>query len=105
MKLYWSPVELVSRLARRGITYNFASGAPDVTVLPIDEVRRSFENVYEKYGTLILAYPGAGGLKELRIELAKYLSRVLGIRASWRDIIVTAGAQHAIKLLSQLMIK
>jgi len=105
MKLYWSPVELVSRLARRGITYNFASGAPDVTVLPIDEVRRSFENVYEKYGTLILAYPGAGGLKELRIELAKYLSRVLGIRASWRDIIVTAGAQHAIKLLSQLMIR
>jgi DNA-binding transcriptional MocR family regulator len=98
-------VELASRLTKRGITYNFASGSPDPAVLPIDEVRKSFENIYEKYGTSILAYPGAGGLRELRIEISKYLGRVLNIRAGWREVIITAGAQHAIKLLSQLLIR
>ncbi|ADN51710.1 PLP-dependent aminotransferase family protein [Vulcanisaeta distributa] len=105
MKLYWSPVELASRLARRGVKYNFASGAPDPDLLPFDELRKSFERVYEEYGKAIIAYPGAGGLRELRVELSRYVNRVLGINANWRDVIVTAGAQHAIKLLSQLLMR
>lgn len=106
MRLYWSPpVELASRLARRGIKYNFASGAPDPGLLPFDELRKSFEKVYEEYGKAIIAYPGAGGLRELRIELSRYANRVLGINTNWRDVIVTAGAQHAIKLLSQLLMR
>ncbi|BDR92992.1 PLP-dependent aminotransferase family protein [Vulcanisaeta souniana] len=105
MRLYWSPVELASRLVKRGITYNFASGSPDPSLLPINDVKRSFETVYENYGTAILAYPGAGGLRELRIEVSRYLNENLNINANWRDIIITAGAQHAIKLLSQLLIR
>ncbi|GAB6948270.1 PLP-dependent aminotransferase family protein [Vulcanisaeta sp. JCM 16161] len=105
MRLYWSPVELASRLARKGMRYNFASGAPDPGLLPIDELRRSFERVYEEYGKAIIAYPGAGGLRELRIELSRYVGRTLGINTNWRDIIITAGAQHAIKLLSQLLMR
>ncbi len=105
MRLYWSPVELASRLVKRGITYNFASGSPDPSLLPINDVKRSFETVYENYGTVILAYPGAGGLRELRIEVSRYLNENLNINANWRDVIITAGAQHAIKLLSQLSIR
>ncbi|WP_054842519.1 PLP-dependent aminotransferase family protein [Vulcanisaeta distributa] len=105
MRLYWSPVELASRLARKGVKYNFASGAPDPGLLLIDELRKSFERVYEEFGKAIIAYPGAGGLKELRVELSRYVSRTLGINANWRNIIITAGAQHAIKLLSQLLMR
>lgn len=102
-RLFWSPVELASRLAKRGVKYNFASGSPDPSLIPIDDVRESFYKIYEEYGSAILAYPGAGGLRELRIELSKYVERNLNINTVWRDIIVTAGAQHAIKLLSQLL--
>ncbi len=105
MRLYWSPVELASRLVKKGIKYNFASGSPDPTLLPINEIRKSFENVFENYGISVIAYPGAGGLKELRIEVSRYVRRMLNIDASWRDIIITAGAQHAIKLLSQLLMR
>ncbi|MGC8606396.1 MAG: PLP-dependent aminotransferase family protein [Vulcanisaeta sp.] len=105
MRLYWSPVELASRLARRGVRYNFASGAPDPGLLPINEIRRSFERIYEKYGAAVIAYPGAGGLRELRIELSRYINKALNIRVDWRNIIITAGAQHAIKILSQLLMR
>ncbi len=105
MRLYWSPVELASRLARKGVRYNFASGAPDPGLIPIDEVRKSFERVYEEYGRAIVAYPGAGGLRELRVEISIYVGKVLGIGTNWRDVIITAGAQHAIKLLSQLLMR
>ncbi|WP_069807453.1 aminotransferase-like domain-containing protein [Vulcanisaeta thermophila] len=104
--LRWSPVELASRIVKsKPITYNFATGSPDPSLIPIDEVRRSFENVIERYGVSTLAYPGAGGLKELRIEVSRYLSRALGIEVGWRNIIITSGAQHAIKLLSQLLMR
>ena len=105
MRLYWSPVELASRLAKKGVKYNFASGAPDPGLLPIDELKRSFERVYEEYGKAVIAYPGAGGLRELRTELSRYVNRFLGISANWRNVIVTAGAQHAVKLLSQLLMR
>ncbi|MGC9153033.1 MAG: PLP-dependent aminotransferase family protein [Vulcanisaeta sp.] len=105
MRLYWSPVELASRLVKKGIRYNFASGSPDPTLLPTNEIRKSFENVFENYGISVIAYPGAGGLKELRIEVSRYVRRMLNIDASWRNIIITAGAQHAIKLLSQLLMR
>ncbi|WP_252901683.1 hypothetical protein [Vulcanisaeta sp. JCM 14467] len=58
MRLYWSPVELASRLVKKGVKYNFATGSPDPSLLPINEVRESFERVYEEFGRAIIAYPG-----------------------------------------------
>ena len=101
----WSPVELASRLSKRGVVYNFASGSPDPSLIPITEVKEAAENVLTEYGSSALSYPGAGGLRELRVETSRYLREYLGIDADWRSIVITSGAQHAIKLLTQLLIR
>ncbi|WP_048062939.1 PLP-dependent aminotransferase family protein [Caldivirga maquilingensis] len=101
----WSPVELASRLTRRGVAYNFASGSPDPGLIPVIDVKEAAEDVLSEYGSGALSYPGAGGLRELRVEVSRYLREYLGINADWRSIIVTSGAQHAIKLLTQLLVR
>ncbi len=101
----WSPVELASRLSKRGVSYNFASGSPDPSLIPVADVKEAVEDVLNEYGSSALSYPGAGGLRELRVEVSRYLSEYLGINADWRSIIITSGAQHAIKLLTQLLVR
>ena len=101
----WSPVELASRLTKSGVTYNFASGSPDPSLIPVTDIEEAAESVLGEYGSSALSYPGAGGLRELRVEVSRYLRRYLGINANWRSIVVTSGAQHAIKLLTQLLVK
>ncbi|WP_291766880.1 PLP-dependent aminotransferase family protein [Caldivirga sp. UBA161] len=101
----WSPVELASRVSRRGAFYNFASGSPDPGLIPISDVKEAVEDVLSEYGSSALSYPGAGGLRELRIEASRYLREYLGVNADWRSIIITSGAQHAIKLLTQLLVR
>ena len=104
-RVEWSPVELASRLSRRGIRFNFASGSPDPGLVPLSRIREAVEHVLSEYGTGALAYPGAGGFKGLRVEVARYLGDYLGISADWRDVVITSGAQHAIKLLAQLLVR
>lgn len=101
----WSPVELASRLIRRGVKYNFASGSPDPNLIPVNEISEVAQEVLSEYGPRALAYPGAGGLEELRVEVSRYLMNYLGIKVDWGNIIITSGAQHAIKLLTQLLVR
>jgi DNA-binding transcriptional MocR family regulator len=104
-RVEWSPVELASRLSRRGIRFNFASGSPDPGLVPLSRIREAVEHVLSEYGTGALAYPGAGGFKGLRVEVARYLRDYLGVSADWRDVVISSGAQHAIKLLAQLLVR
>ncbi|MGC8597515.1 MAG: PLP-dependent aminotransferase family protein [Thermocladium sp.] len=103
-RINWSPVELTSRLIGRGVKFNFASGSPDPSLIPINIIKESMNQVIAEFGPAALAYPGAGGLRELRIEVSRYLLKYLKISTNWRNIIITSGAQHAIKLLSQLLV-
>lgn len=105
-RLSWSPVELASRTAKSlsGVI-NFASGSPDPSLVPVREMVEIFAEVASEYGAQAFTYPGAGGLVELVRELRGYSERVLGITVGGQgELAVVSGAQHGIKLLSQLLI-
>ena len=105
-RLSWSPVELASRKARSlsGVV-NFASGSPDPLMIPVREIMEALEQTLLEYGASALGYPGAGGLPELVEELKLYIRSDLGIGLrDDEDLVVTSGAQHGIKLLSQLLL-
>jgi DNA-binding transcriptional MocR family regulator len=106
-RLEWSPVELASRTARdlSGII-NLASGSPDPSVIPVKELAELFEEMVREYGAKGFLYPGAGGVPELVKELRSYVSSDLGIDIGEGDVlVVVSGAQHGIKLLSQLLLE
>ena len=94
-----SPVELGSQTAKR-VEINLASGSPDPRVMPIQEIRRAYDEVLEQYGPKALFYPGAGG-QEILIEKAWDYASFLGVKKAPNDrLVITSGAQHAIELLS-----
>ena len=103
-RLEWSPVELVSRIIReKKNLVNLASGSPDPNLIPIDEIKEALNEAINEYGADVFSYPGAGGLKELRKELKLFLAS-MGLNINNREIIVTAGAQHAINILANIML-
>jgi len=44
-RINWSPVELASRAIRRGIKFNFASGSPDPSLIPINLIKESMTDL------------------------------------------------------------
>ncbi len=101
--MYWSPIELVSKKTREkgNIRVNFASGAPDPQLIPLNDIKQAILEVIEDPETL--GYPGTGGLRKLRLELKKLLSS-LGVDVSNRELVVTSGAQNAIHIVADLFL-
>ncbi len=103
-RLEWSPVELASRIIReKKDLINLASGSPDPNLIPINEIKEALDEAINEYGADVFSYPGAGGLKELRKELKLFLAS-MGLNINNREIIITAGAQHAINILANIML-
>ncbi|MBW9141879.1 MAG: PLP-dependent aminotransferase family protein, partial [Candidatus Aramenus sp.] len=98
-----SPVELASRLARKS-KINLASGSPDPRLIPLEEIRRAYDEVIEKYKSAAFSYPGAGGQEELVREIEMYLPK-LGLNKGEDEVVVTSGAQHAMELLGKYFLE
>ena len=51
-----------------------------------------------------LNYPEPLGLKFLREQISRYMKRQVGIEASADEILITAGAQQALHLITQCLL-
>jgi len=103
-RLEWSPVEVVSRIiGERKNVINLAGGSPDPRLIPIREIKEAVNEAIEEYGTSTVGYPGAGGLKELRKEVRIFLNK-MGIKVNGKEIIITAGAQHAMNIIANILL-
>jgi len=100
-KLYLSPIEALTNQLKKQPKLNGAAGGPDI--IPTELLLKAYKETHSKPGCH--DYPGAGGSPEARQAISEYTMKVLGFPKTNPDkIIVTAGAQHAIKLLSQLLL-
>jgi DNA-binding transcriptional MocR family regulator len=99
-----SPVELASQIAKR-VEINLASGSPDPRVMPIKEIKESYNEVLEEYGPKVLFYPGAGGQEELIKEIETNYLHLLGLNKGNDVVVITSGAQHAIELLAKYFLE
>lgn len=98
-----SPVEEISRIAKQVKVINFASGNPDFQLIPVSEVVEFVRSVATKWGAKSLMYPGMGGIEDLKIEIREFAERI-GVNIGSDDIVVTCGAQHAFKILSDVLV-
>ncbi|MEB3757067.1 MAG: PLP-dependent aminotransferase family protein [Desulfurococcales archaeon] len=100
-KLYLSPIEALTNQLEKQPKLNGAAGGPDI--IPTELLLKAYKETHGKPGCH--DYPGAGGSPEARQAISEYVMKILGFPRTKPDkIIVTAGAQHAIKLLSQLLL-
>ena len=98
-----SPVEEASRIAKQVKVINFASGSPDFQLIPVHEVVDFVRSVAAEWGAKSLTYPGMGGIEDLKIEIREFTKRI-GVDVNGNDIVVTCGAQHAFKILSDVLV-
>jgi GntR family transcriptional regulator of abcA and norABC len=84
---------------------SFAVGYPDISMLPLKQIRRLFARWSDKFDGGDLAYQSPGGHPLLRHQLWKYLEARGIEQTPDRDLLVTNGAQHALDIFVRTFAK
>jgi GntR family transcriptional regulator / MocR family aminotransferase len=82
---------------------NFAAGIGDPSLFPMDEFRKILQSVMRRDGIKALEYGPCEGNPDLRRVIAHVLSRQ-GVQTGPENILITAGSQQALTLVSQLLL-
>jgi GntR family transcriptional regulator/MocR family aminotransferase len=84
-------------------SYDLTSGVPDVSAFPRAAWLRAARQALADAPNDALDYPEPPGARALRVELAAYLGRVRGVRASPDHIVVCTGTTQAFFLLAKAL--
>ncbi|MEO8201373.1 MAG: PLP-dependent aminotransferase family protein [Gemmatimonadota bacterium] len=81
-----------------------AKGQPDLRLLPIHELTRSYRRALSHHGHSLLTFGDPRGHLRLRNALASMLETARGIAASAESILVTRGSQMALDLVARSLV-
>ena len=93
----------VTRPALDGV-FDFGGGTPPSEFFPVRYLQDVINQVIERDGADALSYEMAEGYLPLRIAVRDYV-RAIGIRCRHHDVLITGGAQQAIDLVVQSLMK
>jgi GntR family transcriptional regulator/MocR family aminotransferase len=82
---------------------SFASGIGDANLFPAEDIRKALQAVMRRDGSAALDYGERNGYGPLRKSIAHILASQ-GIQTQPGNILVTAGSQQALSLVSQLLL-
>jgi GntR family transcriptional regulator/MocR family aminotransferase len=85
------------------IRADFTTGRPDLASFPRTQWNRLLLQAAQTLSAEDYGYTGPQGFAPLREEIAAWLSRSRGIAVSAEDVFITAGATHALRILSDLL--
>ena len=88
------------RTRSSGIRFDLRAGSPDVTSFPVSTWTACMRRALAVAPASAFDYSDVRGRLELRSALVDYLARTRGVRARPEQIMITAGATHALSLLS-----
>lgn len=97
----------IDRLPKRGAypqPIHFAGGSSAPHLFPVDEFRKALQAVMRRDGREALEYGESQGYAPLRATIAHVLANQ-GLQARPENILITAGSQQALSLVSQLLLK
>ncbi|HZD87942.1 MAG TPA: PLP-dependent aminotransferase family protein [Gaiellaceae bacterium] len=89
--------------ARHGTVHDLRPHLPEIATFPRQPWLRAVRESLEQARTADLTYGEASGLWDLRVEVANYLSRARGVLAHPERTLITAGATHALSLVSRML--
>ncbi len=85
------------------IVADFSTGRPDLTQFPKKQWALLLSSAALELPISQYGYAGPQGYLPLRSEIASWLSRSRGIAVDADDIFITAGATHALHIITQLL--
>lgn len=83
---------------------NFSDGSGDSHLFPVDDFRKVLQSIMRRDGIAALDYGERNGYAPLRSTLAHILASQ-GLQTQPENILITAGSQQALSLVSQLLLK
>ena len=83
---------------------SFAGGSSAPHMFPVDDFRKVLQTVIRRDGMAALDYGESSGYAPLRTTIAHVLASQ-GLQAQPDNILITAGSQQALSLVSQLLLK
>jgi GntR family transcriptional regulator/MocR family aminotransferase len=92
------------KIARHPQPISFASGIGDANLFPAEDFRKVLQTVMRRDGIAALDYGERNGHAPLRESIAHILASQ-GIQTRSENILITAGSQQALSLVSQLLLK
>ncbi len=92
------------RTDRREGIIDFSGGTPPTEFFPVRYLQDAINQVIDRDGADALSYEVAEGYQPLRIAVRDYV-RAIGIRCRHQDVLITGGAQQAIDLVVQSLMK
>lgn len=98
-----SEVRALFAVASRPEVVSLAGGMPFVTALGHDTVMGALTNVMRDKADVALQYGSGQGVPVLREQILEVMA-LEGITATADDIVVTTGSQHALDLVTQLLV-
>lgn len=82
----------------------FRTGIPALDLFPTQLWSRLVAQQWRTAGKELLTYGDARGYGPLRQALAEYLGAARGVRCTAEQILITAGSQHALDLVAQVLL-
>lgn len=95
----------ISDIQRRPVTYQFSRAIIDPNLLPNHYFAEYVKKVFDLYPKVLGSYASVQGDEELRRVLADYFSFSDGLSLSLDEMLITTGAQQAINLIAEVLIK
>jgi GntR family transcriptional regulator/MocR family aminotransferase len=99
----WRPV-VTAAPARDRLLHDLSVGLPDPGLFPLETWRRLVADQLRRSRLEDATYRGAGGVR-LQSEIARLLGLARSVVASGDDVVVTAGAQQAIDLVTRILVR
>lgn len=97
-----SPVRSVWDVSMEPGMISLAGGNPDLTALPLAALGEAASRLISEQGAEVLQYGAGSGVLPLREELAQLMSSA-GVACGADDILVTAGSQLGIELVTAML--
>ncbi len=95
----------VLRLDRAMKFTPFQHGLPAFDEFPFDVWSRIAQNLYKKMPREVLGYGEPEGYRPLREAIAAHLKTTRGVICDYEQVIITAGAQHALTLAGKIFLE
>lgn len=96
-----SEIRALFAVASRPEVVSLAGGMPFVNALPMDAIASTVEHMLLTRGNVALQYGGGQGDQTLREQILEVMAPV-GVKAHPDDIVVTAGSQMALDLVTKI---
>ena len=101
---YQPPAAMFKKPIRQTNPINFDSGIGDAHLFPAEDFRKVLQTVMRRDGIAALDYGEPNGHGALRETIAHILASQ-GLQTQPENVLITAGSQQALSLISQLLLK